>query len=1010
LTPEEWQRVRPILESALELDPASRPAFLDRACADASVRHEVESLIFSHERRSSFLESPAIAQVVSDQSSASLVAWTAGMKLGPYEIQSLLGAGGMGVVYCARDTRLDRLVAIKVLPALLSSDPVGRQRFEREARAIAALQHSNICTLYDVGHQSGTDYLVMEYLEGETLAALLTKGSLPLDHTLRYGIEVADALDTAHRHGIVHRDLKPGNILVTAHGECKVLDFGLAKLEKLSSEPSTVTQPEVLTGPGQAVGTVAYMSPEQARGEELDARTDLFSFGAVLYEMATGKLPFSGKTSAVVFKAILDETPAAPTQLNAKLPERLDEIVAKALEKNRDLRYQSAADLHADLKQLKRDTESARVSAATSRGVREHLTIQGLLGIRWKVIVPAAIAVAVFAASSYFYFHRPVKLTEKDTIVLTDFINTTGDPVFDGTLRQGLAVQLEQSPFLSLVSDQRIQQTLRLMGQAADSKLTPELARDLCQRAGSKAYLSGSIASLGSQYVLGLKAVNCLTGDTIAEEQERATGKEQVLSTMDKAAPKMRAKLGESLATVQKFDVPLAEATTSSLEALKAYSTGMTIWDQRGDLAAIPLFQHAIELDPTFAVAYSALGACYGNISKPEVGDDYIRKAFELRDRTSEREKFRLSALYYSNITGQLERAAEIGEMWVQTYPNDREPHGFLVANYRWLGQIDKALRHISLALQKEPNDFNGLANLVFIYMALNRLADAESAAEKMRVLAPDVPHYSIYFLGFVRGDGSEMQHQLALAEAGKGDSELLASAAADTAAYHGRIEKHPAIQMTASNNEPAAISQLKRALWEAEFQLGDAARGDAREALANAPTRYVRILAALALARARDTVAAEKLSIELEKGYPPDALERLYWVSSIRAAVELNRNNPANAIKLLQAAANVELSADSLFPGATMHPVYLRGLAYLALHQGPESAAEFQKIIEHRGLVANCPLGALAHLQLARAYALQGDTAKARVAYQDFLTLWKDADLDIPILFAAKSEYAKLK
>jgi serine/threonine protein kinase len=368
MTPEEWQRVRPILESALELAPASRPAFLDRACADAFVRREVESLIASHELRSSFLESPAVAQVVLDQNTASAIVWTAGMKLGPYEIQSLLGAGGMGEVYRARDTRLERTVAIKVLPAHLSFDPVGRQRFEREARAIAALQHSNICTLYDVGHQSGTDYLVMEYLEGETLAALLAKRFLPLDHTLRYGIEVADALDTAHRHGIVHRDLKPGNILVTAHGECKVLDFGLAKLgeEKPSSEPPTVTRPEVLTGPGQALGTVAYMSPEQARGEELDARTDLFSFGAVLYEMATGKLPFSGKTSAMVFKAILDEAPAAPTQLNANLPERLDEIVAKALEKDRDLRYQSAADLRTDLKRLKRDKESGRSTAAGS--------------------------------------------------------------------------------------------------------------------------------------------------------------------------------------------------------------------------------------------------------------------------------------------------------------------------------------------------------------------------------------------------------------------------------------------------------------------------------------------------------------------------------------------------------------------------------------------------------------------------------------------------------------------
>jgi DNA-binding winged helix-turn-helix (wHTH) protein/tetratricopeptide (TPR) repeat protein len=609
------------------------------------------------------------------------------------------------------------------------------------------------------------------------------------------------------------------------------------------------------------------------------------------------------------------------------------------------------------------------------------------------------------------FFFRPVHaLNETDYVLLGDFINRTRDPVFDGTLTKALAVKLGESPFLNIVSDQKVRETMRYMGLSVDEQITAKRGREICQRQGLKAMITGDIVALGNQYVLTLDAVNCRTGDPLALVVSEAARKEEVLRTLGTAASQVRSKLGESLSSIQRFDAPLEQATTSSLDALKAYSNGMTIFHLRGELAAIPFFQHAIELDPNFAMAYAALGACYEDISKPELGDSYFRKAFELRDHTSERERMRLSADYYSTVAGQIEKATEIGEMWAQTYPNDREPHGFLVANYRWLGQIDKALHHSNLALQKEPNDLNGLANLVLIYMALNRLADAENAAEKMRVLAPDVPHYSIYFLGFVRGDGSEMQHQLALAEAGKGDSELLASAAADTAAYHGRIEKHPAIQMTASNNEPAAISQLKRALWEAEFQLGDAARGDARQALANAPTRYVRILAALALARAGDTMAAEKLSKELEKGYPPDALERLYWVSSIRAAVELNRNNPANAIKLLQAAANVELSADSLFPGATMHPVFLRGLAFLALHQGPEAVTEFQKIIENRGLMANCPLGALARLGLARAHALRGDRATAKTAYQDFLNLWKDADPGSPILKQANAEFAKLQ
>jgi serine/threonine protein kinase/predicted Zn-dependent protease len=1020
MTPEQWQRIRPILESALELEPASRPAFLDGACEDAFVRREVESLLASHELRSSFLESPAVAQVDPDQISVSLLACTAGMKLGPYDIQSLLGTGGMGEVYRARDTRLDRTVAIKVLPAHLSSDPVRRQRFEREARAIAALQHSNICTLYDVGHQSGTDYLVMEYLEGETLASRLVKGPLPLDLSLRYGIEVADALDTAHRHGIVHRDLKPGNIFVTAHGECKVLDFGLAKLgeEKSSSELSTGAGPEVLTGPGQAVGTVAYMSPEQARGEDLDARTDLFSFGVMLYEMATGKLPFSGKTSAVAFKAILDETQEAPTQLNAKLPERLDEIVAKALEKDRDLRYQSAASLHADLKLLKRDTESARVSAAPSKGVRENLSVRGLLGIRWKLIVPIALVISMFATSSYLYFHRPPKLTEKDTIVLTDFINTTGDPVFDGTLRQGLAVQLEQSPFLSLVSDQRIQQTLRLMGRPADTKLTPEIARDLCQRVGSKAYLSGSIASLGSQYVLGLKAVSCLTGDTLAEEQERATGKEQVLSTMDQAAPRMRANLGESLSSIQKFDMPIEQVTTSSLEALKAYSLGARARNEQGDLVATSFFKRAIELDPDFAAAYASLGVAYGNLEDDGLQNENLQKAFALRNRVSERERYRISSMYYGSMTGEMEKAKPILELWAKTYPRDAMPYIDLSAEAMALGHWENALASGLDGLRLDPDNSVANENLASIYLALDRLDESRAILDQVKTRKSDSEwdHFVLYQIAFLRGDTADMQQQLTWANEHP-ESGMVYAVASDTEAYSGRLSKgrnllNRAVDAARHDSLKVAAACWKAygALREAELGNPDEADREAASALSMASSPDVKLLSALALARAGDVTGAERVLKELERTIVPDSDFDSYWLSATRAAIEIDRGKPVRALRYLEKALCCELGSGAVVPMATMYPVYLRGQAYLAAAQGQLAAAEFQKMLSHRGLMSNFPLGALAHLDLARAYTLQGDTARARASYQDFFTLWKDADPDIPLLIAAKSEYAKLR
>jgi serine/threonine protein kinase/Tfp pilus assembly protein PilF len=1034
LTPEQWQRVRPILESALELDPASRPAFLGHACEDAFVRREVESLIASYELRSSFLASPAIAQVVANQNTVSLLALTAGTKLGPYEIQLLLGTGGMGEVYRARDARLDRTVAIKVLPAHLSSDTVRRQRFEREARAIAALQHPNICTLYDVGHQSGTDYLVMEYLEGETLASRMVKGPLPFDHTLRYGIEMADALDTAHRHGVVHRDLKPANILVTAHGECKVLDFGLAMLaeEKPSSELSTVPRPEVLTGPGQAVGTVAYMSPEQARGEELDARTDLFSFGVVLYEMALGKLPFSGKTSAVVFKAILDETPAAPTQLNAKLPERLDEIVAKALEKRRDLRYQSAADLHADLKLLKRDTESARISAAPSKGVRENLSVRGLLGIRWKVIVSAAIAVVVVAASSYFYFHRTPKLTEKDIIVLADFANSTDDQVFDDTLKTALSVSLRQSPFLNALSDSQVAKTLQLMNRPDSTKLTPEVARELCQRADSKAYIAGSIGSLGSEYVLGLKAVNCQNGDALAEEQVTAAAKEKVLGALGEATSKLRGELGESLATVKKFDVPLAQATTSSLEALKAYSLGFKANSDKRVPAALPYFQRAIQLDPNFALAYAAMGRNYISLGEPGRANEYITRAFKLREHASEREKLIIDSNYYSDVTGELDKAVQALQEAIESYPRDAGAYPRLSIVYAQQGAYGKAMEVFSKRpIAPDEVALSGLeANFLIALQRFDEIRQGVQHAQGRKASFADdyILSTALYGLAFLGSDSPAMAEQQQWF-AGKPEYEHMGlSLASDTAAYAGHLGKARELTKRAVDSAIRADSKEAGAVYEAIAAQREAVYGNAREArragaeaLKLAPTsQAVECEAALAFAKAGDTARAKSLAQDLGKRFPLDTQMQSLWLPAIQAQLALDKKNPAPALNALQASSPIELGIISFVNNIScLYHVDLRGEAYLAAGQGGAAAAEFQKILDHSGIVWNCWTGALAHLGVARANALQArnsrgvdaDAARFRAlaAYKDFLTLWKDADPDIPLLIAAKSEYAKL-
>ncbi len=1042
ISPQRWQQVKAIFQDVIELSPQERAQFLAAVCAeDQTLRLQVERMIAADDSANSFMESSPMHHLLETAQQV-----TIGQTLGPYQITDKLGVGGMGEVYVARDTRLERNVAIKILPAIYTLEEARVQRFEREAKAVSALNHPNIVTIHEIGQHDDLHFIVTELIEGTTLRRLMDERPLRLVEAMDIAVQIANALVGAHAASIIHRDIKPDNVMVRQDGIVKVLDFGLAKLgETMKAEGGTRNEnaeaaalhrsafsPHPSTVPGIVMGTARYMSPEQARGVAVDERSDIFSLGVLLYEMLAGQLPFQGETTTDVIIAVVEKAPLPLAQRLPELPAALEQIVTKALRKDRLERYQTSLELLSDLKAFRRTLadddshELRRVVLPTDsdRAPRfsltaEYVTAQIKQHKRASLAAVTIIIAALITVVWFFSSKRTYALSERDTVLLADVVNNTGEPVFDGALKQALGVQLEQTPFLNFFPEERVRETLKLMNRAPEERLTREVAREICLRQGIKAAVIGTIAKFDRNYSITLEAINAESGAAIARTLVEAEGRDAVLGALGKAANQLREKMGESLGSMQRFAAPMEQATTASLDALKAVSLARDQFLKGNRLEAIALYKHAIELDANFAFPYSRLANTYDGIGQAELAREYAEKGYALRERTSEREKFYITSIYHDCVTGNIEQDIETLKLWTNTYPRDVYPHNTLAMRYQCVGLFEESANEAREAIRLDPNYVFSYGGLAAGLMRMNRYDEAQTTIQQARERKLDSMFYHLvlFRVGFAQGNQDLVNQQV---NWGKGRLEEAYSFSWQSlaAAFGGRLraaddftQRALAVAEQKNLREAAASLLVDNAARQALVGKQAIAQANLTKALALAPTVLTRgyrnavflPLGPLVYALNGDVVQAQALLEETTRRHPQDSLSQKVWLPVTRAAIELRQGRADKAIESLKSAAPYE-------PASSFWPNWMRGQAYLQLKQAPEAAAEFEKIIAHRSWEPTSMLWSLAHLGLARAAALNHDSTQSRSHYERFFALWENADADVPVWLEAKKEFGKLK